>query len=42
MTTLRDQARPRLELDRLADWGQGREAAGELDGLPLFEMQREG
>ena len=35
---LRDQARPRLELDRLADWGQGREAAaGELEGLPLFE-----
>ena len=36
---LRDQARPRLELDRLADWGQGREAetAG-LDGLPLFAL----
>jgi len=39
---LRDQARPRLELDRLADWGTGREAETELDGLPLFEMRGEG
>jgi len=38
---LRDQARPRLELDRLADWGQGREAETELAGLPLFEMRGE-
>ncbi len=38
---LRDQARPRLELDQLADWGQGREAAGELNGLPLFEKRGE-
>ena len=25
----------------LAGWGQAREAAGELVGLPLFEMQGE-
>lgn len=36
---LRDQARQRLELDRLDDWEQGREAAGELTGLPLFDMR---
>ena len=36
---LRDQAR--LELDRLDDWGRGREAATELAGLPLFETQGE-
>ena len=34
-----DQSRPRLELDRMADWGQALEATGELTGLPLFDMQ---
>ncbi len=37
---LRDQARPRLELDRLDNWEQGKEATGDLEGLPLF-MERE-
>ncbi len=39
---LRDQARPRLELDRLDNWEQGREAVTELEGLPLFERRGEG
>lgn len=38
---LRDQARRRLELDRLDDWhsGNGKVAADDLSGLPLFEVQ---
>ena len=34
-----DQARPRLELNRLDNWEQGWEAETELAGLPLFEIQ---
>ena len=38
---LRDPARKRLELARLDSWEQGREAEGELAGLPLFESRGE-
>lgn len=33
---LRDQARVRLELDKLDQWGEAREAQAAWDGLPLF------